>query len=145
LKKIQLSLQSIPDQILLGECHGDLTFSNIIVERPGKICIFDFLNPPFETPYEDAAKFLQDAQFFWSIMKHKGNFDKTRVMIYWSYAESILRSELEKICDFNTLRKFQILGLLRIIPYTFDDKILQSLRKLVTNEVENDLSSSLRR
>lgn len=138
-------LSEMPEEIILGECHGDITFSNVIVEKPDLLCVFDFLNPPIETPYEDAAKFLQDAQFFWSIMKHTGEFDRTRVKIYWTHAAEMLRNELKGICDFSLLKKFQTLGLLRIIPYTADDHVIHFLKNHVMNEVESDLSASLRR
>jgi len=137
--------QNIPKKILLGRCHGDLTFSNVIVENANNICIFDFLDPPINTPYEDAAKFLQDAQFFWSIKKYIGNFDDVRVKIYWSHAADMLLTSLSKICDFDLLRKFQILGLLRILPYTTDTSVIQFLTDSLIKEVKSDSNSSMRR
>lgn len=133
----------LPEIIRIGKCHGDLTFSNVIVESHDKLCVFDFLDPPLETPYEDAAKFLQDAQFFWSINKYTGNFDKTRVKIYWSYAAHMLRSALLEICDFELLRKFQVLGLLRIILYTKESSMIQFLRDNILQEVHFDLDTSM--
>lgn len=120
-------LQNLPETILVGPCHGDLTFSNCIVERNGNLCVFDFLDPPIETPYEDAAKFLQDAQFFWSLQKFKGECDKTKVKIYWSFAENLFKSKLNSHYNPDTLEKFQVLGLLRIIPYTRDEETLRFL------------------
>lgn len=124
-------LQNLPETLLVGPCHGDLTFSNCIVERNGNLCIFDFLDPPIETPYEDAAKFLQDAQFFWSLQKFKGECDKTKVKIYWSFAEKLLKSKLKSYCNPDTLEKFQVLGLLRIIPYTRDEETLRFLHNSI--------------
>jgi len=137
--------RDIPKKILLGRCHGDLTFSNVIVENINSICIFDFLDPPISTPYEDAAKFLQDAQFFWSINKYIAHFDDVRVKIYWSHAADMLRDSLSEICDFNLLRKFQVLGLLRILPYTTDKAVIQFLTDSLIKEVKSDSNSSMRR
>jgi len=137
--------QDLPKKILLGRCHGDLTFSNVIVENANSICIFDFLDPPINTPYEDAAKFLQDAQFFWSINKYIAHFDNVRVKIYWSHAADMLRDSLSEICDFDLLRKFQVLGLLRILPYTTDESVIQFLTYSLIKEVKSDFNSSVRR
>jgi hypothetical protein len=128
--------QDLPKTILLGKCHGDLTFSNVIVETSNSVCIFDFLDPPISTPYEDAAKFLQDAQFFWSINKYIAHFDDVRVKIYWSHAADVLRDSLSEICDFELLRKFQVLGLLRILPYTEDESMIKFLADRLIKEVK---------
>ena len=137
-------LQNLPDKISMGTCHGDLTFSNCLVEKDGTICIFDFLNSPIETPYEDAAKFLQDAQFFWSLHKFTGSCDPTRIMIYWKFAENLLRLSLKDKCDFSILKKFQILGILRIIPYTQSDNTLKFLTNCVQRLLNDPYSSVCR-
>lgn len=137
-------LQNLPETILVGPCHGDLTFSNCLVERNGNLCIFDFLDPPIETPYEDAAKFLQDAQFFWSLQKFKGECDKTKVKIYWSFAEKLFKSKINNYCNPEILEKFQILGLLRIIPYTRDEETLRFLIDSIRG-ILNASTSTLRR
>jgi hypothetical protein len=136
-------LEQLPEKIHIGNCHGDLTFSNVIVERFDRVCVFDFLDPPFETPYEDVAKFLQDANFFWSINKHLGSFDKTRVKIYWSHASEMLLEKIGAMCDLKTLRKFQVLGLLRILPYTTDLTLIQFLKESLNKEVKNDSFTSV--
>lgn len=127
-------LNELPKVIKIGKCHGDLTFSNMIVsEESKKIYIFDFLDPPIETPYEDMAKVLQDAEFFWSLQKYSGTCDKTRVKILWESAARILKKRMQY--DEKILKKFQVLGMLRIIPYTDDVNnvyfIQDSLRRLI--------------
>lgn len=122
IEKILLS--DLPEHLPIGKCHGDLTFSNVMVERDKTIYVFDFLDPPIESPYEDVAKFLQDAQFFWSLQKFNDNCDKTKVKIYWNYAAQLLENRIFERCDRKILKKFQLLGLLRIVPYTKDvDKL----------------------
>ena len=140
----QFLTAELPEKISIGTCHGDLTFSNVIVKKEGEVCIFDFLDPPIETPYEDAAKFLQDAKFFWSLNKYTGKCDKTRVKIYWERASQILLAQIEEHCDIETLRKFQILGLARIIPYTSDKKIVRYLLNCMIREVRCAANSALR-
>lgn len=138
-------LDSLPSEILQGTCHGDFTFSNVIVERYDKLCLFDFLDPPIETPYEDLAKFLQDAQFFWSLLKYTSSCDKTRVMIYWEFAARYIKNELSDLCNHELLRKFQVLGLLRILPYTSDAFVIKYLRSNILCEVMRDISPTMRR
>jgi len=128
--------EDLPSDILMGRCHGDMTFSNVLVRDDKTLCIFDFLNPPIETPYEDVAKFLQDVRFFWSLNKFTGQCDKTRVKIYWERAEKIAINDLKDYIDFRVLKKFQILGLFRILPYTSDQKIVQYIMKCMSQEVE---------
>jgi hypothetical protein len=125
----------LPNEIPIGPCHGDLTFSNVIVSANNTLFVFDFLDPPIETPYEDVAKILQDADFFWSLQKFNGKCDVSRVKIFWEHAANMLRQKMHEILVPELLRKFQILGLLRIVPYTNERKIVEfvtsSLRKLI--------------
>lgn len=126
-KIVNFIKRSIPEKILIGNCHGDLTFSNIIVERNGTLCVFDFLDPPIETPYEDISKLLQDAEFFWTLKKYKGSCDKTRVKIMWTYAKKMILKELGDKIDLSILSMFQVMTLFRIIPYTLEDSIIEYL------------------
>jgi hypothetical protein len=127
-------LDDIPAEIKIGNCHGDLTFSNMIIsEESKKLYVFDFLDPPIETPYEDMAKILQDAEFFWSLQKYVGSCDATRVKIMWESAAKTLKQKIHH--DTKILKKFQVLGMLRIAPYTRDVNnvsfIQDSLRRLI--------------
>ncbi len=135
---------SIPNKLLIGDCHGDLTFSNMIVERGGEVCLFDFLDPPVETPYEDVSKLLQDAEFYWTLRKYKGSCDETRVMIMWSHARKIIMRSLEDVLDIHTLRLFQVMTLMRIIPYTTDEKIIQFITDCTLRKLD-EIDSSMRR
>jgi len=135
-------IENIPENLLIGKCHGDLTFSNIIVERERSVYTFDFLDPPVESPYEDAAKFLQDAQFFWSLQKFSGECDKTKVKVYWSFAAELLRNGLSAKCDMLLLKKFQLLGMLRIVPYTNDKSKLKFLESCLQGLLD-DFNSTM--
>jgi len=43
---------------------------------------------------------------------------------------------LKDYIDFRVLKKFQVLGLSRILPYTSDQKIVQYIMKCMSQEVE---------
>ena len=137
-------IKSIPDKIPFGDCHGDLTFSNLIVERDGTICTFDFLDPPIETPYEDVSKLLQDTEFFWTLTKYTGQCDRTRVMIMWSHARRIILQELDAWLDPKILAMFQVMTLMRIIPYTSDESVIKYIVDCILRKVY-EIDSTLRR
>lgn len=126
---------SIPEEIPFGACHGDLTFSNLMVERDGTICTFDFLDPPIETPYEDVSKLLQDTEFFWTLTKYSEQCDRTRVMIMWSHARRIILEELEEWIDPKILAMFQVMTLMRIIPYTSDESVIKYIVDCILRKV----------
>lgn len=118
-KKIRYFLETkLPKKIMVNSCHGDLTFSNVLVGRKNQLYFIDFLDPIIETPYEDIAKFLQDAEYFWSLQKYRGSVDNTKVKIYWRYAAKRLYDAIDQKIDVQILRKIQIMSLLRILPYS---------------------------
>lgn len=48
-----------------GNCHGDLTFENILVKNE-EFYFIDFLDSYIETPLIDKSKLMQDTFCFWS-------------------------------------------------------------------------------
>lgn len=110
--------KKLPKKIMVNSCHGDLTFSNILIGRKNQLYFIDFLDPIIETPYEDIAKFLQDAEYFWSLQKYHGNVDNSKVKIYWRYAAKRLYDAINQKVDVEVLRKIQIMSLLRVLPYS---------------------------
>ena len=126
---------SIPDMIEIGNCHGDLTFSNVIVERDGTVCLFDFLDPPITTPYEDVSKLLQDVEFFWTLKKYQGVCDETRVRIMWSYSKNLILENLKDFLDLRVLAMFQVMTLMRIIPYTHEESTIEYLIECILRKI----------
>ena len=135
---------SIPDMIEIGNCHGDLTFSNVIVERDGTVCLFDFLDPPITTPYEDVSKLLQDVEFFWTLKKYQGVCDETRVRIMWSYAKNLILENLKNFLDLRVLAMFQVMTLMRIIPYTHEESTIEYLIECILRKI-HETNFTLRR
>jgi thiamine kinase-like enzyme len=134
-------VESAPEKILMGPCHGDLTFSNVIVERDGSVCVFDFLDPPIDTPVEDVSKLLQDAEFYWTLKKFSGDCDRTRVQIMWSHARKMILQEFLGIISQRDLAVFQVMTLARIIPYTSDQDVIDYLVKCIMRKInETDLT-----
>ena len=104
----------------VGNCHGDMTLENIIVDSKGEFYMIDFLDSFAESPAVDIAKSLQDIFLRWSY--------RYRVL---SVYEDIRLSDVCDVflgllgCD-TVLKKavFDILlvNLLRIYPYIKDEK-----------------------
>jgi aminoglycoside/choline kinase family phosphotransferase len=52
-----------------GFCHGDLTLENLMVDRDGRVWLVDFLDSPFEHPWQDYVKLQQDIEGGWYLRK----------------------------------------------------------------------------
>ena len=120
IKKIDSKILSIDSMIIpVGKCHGDLTFSNILVSRTGKnICIIDFLDNFIETPFQDMVKIRQDTQLKWSTHLYRDKIDFARNSIVMKFLDSMFDEQFSKY-DFyrNHYNVFQILNILRIFRY----------------------------
>ena len=105
-------------KIPVGLCHGDLTFSNVLIDKTGKICVFDFLDSFYETPMQDIVKLRQDTNFLWSKKISSGDFDDTRYKIISAHMDKLIDSEFRSY-DFyaNCYHSFQLINFIRILPY----------------------------
>jgi Choline/ethanolamine kinase. len=114
-KKIYSSLDSIKINFK-GGCHGDLTLSNIIINKEfKKIILIDFLKTFNETPLQDICKLIQDLRLYWS-SRRLHNSDLLRAKIFCDNLDpfSVIKKDLllYKIVDLE-----MCMTLLRILPY----------------------------
>ena len=113
-------LGSIPDVPLRrGFCHGDLTFSNLILQD-GIIYLIDFLDSFVESPFIDFVKLRQDTKHLWSLtvdsslQRHEIN----KISQVFAFFDNILLENLrltpaeEAWCQF-----LERMNLLRVLPY----------------------------
>ena len=123
--------------IPFGECHGDLTFSNIMISlKNGRIFLIDFLDTFVESPLQDIVKIQQDTLYKWIFIKNNFSKDRMRSEMILKKIDHMLNLFIEENkIDKNTLRIFQIVNLLRIIPYTHCEKIKNFLLEKITLEV----------
>jgi aminoglycoside phosphotransferase len=128
-------LSDLPEEILVGKCHGDLTLSNVLISESNEVFFIDFLNPPIESPYEDVAKILQDTTHQWSVHHFSGSCDRSGIAIRWNHFENLLFERLKSLIDMHTLKKIQVLSLLRIVPYTEKSHILRFLTDSILKEI----------
>lgn len=117
-----------------GDCHGDLTLSNVILSHSKGLLLIDFLDSFLESPLQDVAKIRQDLVYGWSFRKldsHlwiKGMLFATKATpTYLSYLESLFPVLSEAL---------DILCLARIAPYVRDEPtenwLTGALRKCLT-------------
>lgn len=103
----------------VGQCHGDLTLSNIII-KDDKLWLIDFISAFIETPYWDIAKLYQEFQFGWSI-RHSTERNMLRYKLQNKYIthfidELVISLELSP----QVIARYKYLTLLRITPYIQD-------------------------
>jgi thiamine kinase-like enzyme len=128
LKKLKSTQILVPT----GFCHGDLTFENIMVNK--QIYFIDFLDSFIESPIIDLAKISQEFNVFWSYRGFK-NLDGGLVSKLQSL-HNIFLSHIDNLSpQFRVSYKyFEILNLMRILPYTRDIQtyvlLQQSIHKL---------------
>ncbi len=138
LKKIERKIYFSDTMILpVGMCHGDLTFSNMLISRDCKnICLIDFLDNFAETPLQDMVKIRQDTSFLWTSRIFSGNIDSLRNSIVMKYLDSAFDKSFSRH-DFyrREYERFQILNILRIFRYTSNIETLKYLKDCILSLV----------
>lgn len=107
--------------IPLGRCHGDFTFSNMIVSENGDICLIDFLETFLETPLQDVAKLMQELKYNWSLRyssSPRSITAKTSALWMLKNSQAVSRAYYEHPIAMKVL---EILCIARIAPYVKDD------------------------
>lgn len=124
-----------------SDCHGDLTLENII-HKDGDLYLIDFLDSFYDSWMIDLAKVFQDLECFWSYR----NLDKMdeNLEIRLLILKQIILNKLSSLRDgqmiIQTIYAMLLLNLLRIIPYTKDEKIMTYLKKEISkiiNKINN--------
>lgn len=99
----------------IGECHGDLTLSNLKVTEDNQLVLFDFLACDINSPLQDAAKLIQDFEYGWSFRKEKINI-RVKGELFCEYAKPSFIETLNRLF-FYEMRIVESLTILRIAPY----------------------------
>lgn len=125
-------LEGFPSQLLelvsweipVGECHGDLTFENIIV-KDNSLYVIDFLDSFVESSLIDQSKLMQDTFCAWSFR------DSNYVPWHHLY---MLNSLIQDKRNYILL----LIHLYRILPYSNETtkKFIKCKILNVTNKIE---------
>ena len=131
-------LEEIPAilKVPIGDCHGDLTFSNIMFSiDDDKIGFIDFLDSFIESPIIDIVKLRQDTKFNWTNLKYKEPHDNLKISIIMSWINSMINSVFNQIINmkktdkkirrimrgYSTLKKNNSLSLLSKVKHILED------------------------
>jgi len=89
------------------------------------IYLIDFLDSYIESPTMDIIKLRQDTHLYWSLNMVDKVIDLTKIKLGLQYIDNWLVNNY----PIENYEIFQIINLLRIYPYTNDDKIKLYLDK----------------
>lgn len=123
-------------ELPLGQCHGDLTFSNIMLSSDGtSIALIDFLDSFLESPIVDLAKLQQDTRFCWTLQLLDDQVDRIRFKQSMAYLQRIISNHYAPLSWYtDNIDLIQTINLLRIAPYAKEqrihDFIIKSLQSL---------------
>lgn len=136
-----LIIEMIPERMELpiGYCHGDLTFSNILF-HDDSVVLIDFLDSFIETPLIDICKLRQDTRYNWSEQLCTRKYNKVKLQLVLNYIDERIEAKFTRYPFFQYYSIFQIVNLLRILPYaTNDGEINCKLQSHIYNILKNDL------
>lgn len=117
-------------KVKVGIAHGDMTLSNMIFAED--IYLIDFLDSYIESPTMDIIKLRQDTHLYWSLNMVDKVIDLTKIKLGLQYIDNWLVNNY----PIQNYEIFQIINLLRIYPYTNDDKIKLYLDKNINKLCE---------
>lgn len=125
-----------------GECHGDLTFSNMVISKDlSKIYFIDFLDNFYNSPLQDIAKLRQDTVHGWTLRKCTRKFDSVKTNLCLRFLDEKLFSLVQESVVLSTYyRPVQLLNILRILVYTKDRSTYNYLLKCLEHELQNEFN-----
>lgn len=115
--------ESLCEQIgvtLVGPCHGDLTFSNFIIEN--QVYLIDFLSTFEDGIFKDISKLNQELVFGWSARHLTGNAKIRADQIGWYIRRNIAFMQEFEMTYTKQILLEDLLTLLRILPYVREDE-----------------------
>ena len=125
----KLTTISIP----IGDCHGDLTMSNIIFSGSESIYLIDFLPSFIETPLWDIVKLEQDLIMGWSY-RYVQSANKITAKIVFDKCIPNQLKLIKSQWEVQT-KLLSALNLARIIPYVNDPITNKWLELNLNNEL----------
>lgn len=118
-------------KIKVGNCHGDMTLSNMIFAND--FYLIDFLDSYIESPTMDLIKLRQDTHLYWSLNMVDTPKDLTKIKLGLKYIDNWITNSYD-IEDYELL---QVINLLRIYPYTNNNKIVSWIENNIAQLCEH--------
>lgn len=146
-KIIQESVRILNDYswnyVVKSECHGDYTLENIMIDNENRLYAIDLLDSFYDSWEIDVAKLLQDIDLGWSYRFEiiDDNLKIRQMIMKGTVISKILSMENgDEIV--RSIYYILLLNVLRIIPYTTDDKTFTFIEKSLTylcNKINGEL------
>ncbi len=130
---------TMPDELAVTACHGDLTLENIVVTEAGDVVFIDFLDTFLSHWIADVGKLEQDLRAGWYM--RKADPLPLGVISYFRQALATLSNRLLKDAP-ELLPIVLCVHLARILPYTrtIEDRsfVLDRLEQLIAKHISNE-------
>ena len=121
-----------------GECHGDLTISNMLFAN-NQIYLIDFLDSYIESPMQDIVKIRQDTNYYLITLLYNYKDDEYNLLQIknnLNYIDNIICLHFNNYFWYiKYYGIFQLINLIRIIPYLKDEDCL--LLNKINLEINN--------
>lgn len=123
--------------IPVGQCHGDLTLSNLLFNND-RIFVIDFLDSFIESPLLDMIKIRQDTAFGWSYLMYSNSYDSVRHHITIEWMDKVLKEHFSKYDWYNQYYEaFQLMNFLRILQYAHQADVISYLIEKINEILES--------
>lgn len=135
LKQSAYIFESLEENLIIpiGQCHGDLTFSNILFNGNNYFLI-DFLDSFIESPLIDLVKIRQDSQYGWSQLMYEHKLDAIRMKIISDKIDHDIDACYSKYTWYEKYYKvFQLMNFLRVIQYAKEEKVIIYLKTVLSS------------
>lgn len=100
-----------------GECHGDLTMSNVMFSKEN-IALIDWHDRVPSSPIFDLIKLRQDALYDWTSCVHGKKHDVNKVRLINGYMDATLRERFGKLINGYVFVVLEAINYVRILQYT---------------------------
>jgi len=124
--KMTQLLKNIPkDNLLIGECHGDFTLSNMIFTDK-IVYLIDFLDTFIESPLLDIIKLRQDTKHLWT--RFLSNSKNCRELITLKYIDDLIKTKYNNIIQTEWYKYLSIMNYVRIYPYISSNEEIKFIK-----------------
>lgn len=120
----------------VGQCHGDLTFSNILFNG-NSYYLIDFLDSFIESPLLDIVKIRQDTAWLWSQLMYEKPCDTIRLKIAFQKIDKEINEYFEERYSWykEFYQSLQLMNFLRILQYAHESKVIEYLKNAINKQL----------
>jgi hypothetical protein len=122
--------------VAVGDCHGDLTLSNVLFSFDREeIGLIDFLDSFVEAPIIDIVKIRQDTRFHWTSTIYPHDHDRSKVRLTNRWIDRMVESEFRHLLKEPAFRAMELMNYLRIAPYVTEPADHEWLNQVLSTQV----------